>query len=222
MIAEPIGTKRLKLRQRIDLGYQIPFKQIPDIVDKGFTEIQRIFAKGDQRVLSHYSAAYCCLVDCLGDPLCDLMLMLILTITASSATPEVQPNAKAFSVAAKRRDPALLSANLVTRMLWFLRPEGFPWDKDDGQVLRVSEMTKKIEYKGVNNRLLRELGWIQVKGNQDSPRNCESRLASREKLDKRRRDLLHLMKEPRSFIACVFNDNSSEWVDRYLSIIQDR
>jgi hypothetical protein len=144
MIAEPIGTKRLKLRQRIDLGYQIPFKQIPDIVDKGFTEIQRIFAKGDQRVLSHYSAAYCCLADCLGDPLCDLMLMLTLTITASSATPEVQPNAKAFSVAAKRRDPALLSANLVTRMLWFLRPEGFPWDKDDGQVLRVSEMTKKI------------------------------------------------------------------------------
>lgn len=144
MIAEPIGTKRLKLRQRIDLGYQIPFKQIPDIVDKGFTEIQRIFSKGDQRVLSHYSAAYCCLADCLGDPLCDLMLMLTLTITASSATPEVQPNAKAFSVATKRRDPALLSANLVTRMLWFLRPEGFPWDKDDGQVLRVSEMTKKI------------------------------------------------------------------------------
>lgn len=94
--------------------------------------------------------------------------------------------------------------------------------------LGYSLLTKLIyvfvipEHKGVNNRLLRELGWIQVKGNRDSPRNCESRLASREKLDKRRRDLLHLMKEPRSFIAFVFNDNSSEWVDRCLSIIQDR
>ncbi|KAG6979868.1 hypothetical protein FocnCong_v010749 [Fusarium oxysporum f. sp. conglutinans] len=98
-------------------------------------------AKGDQLVLSHYCAAYCCLTDCLEDPLCDLMLMLTLTITASSATPEVRPNTK-------RRDPALLAANMVTRMLWFLRPEAFPWDKDRDSVLRVSEMTKKIEHKG--------------------------------------------------------------------------
>ncbi|KAH7183772.1 hypothetical protein BKA60DRAFT_671607, partial [Fusarium oxysporum] len=196
IIAEPLGTKRVKLRQRIDLGCEIPFKQIPDIVDKGFAEIQRIFAKGDQH--------------CLGDPLCDLMLILTLTITASSATPEVQPNTKAFSVGTKRRDPALLAANLVIRMLWFLRPDCFPWEKDAGQVLRVSEMTKKIEHKGVNNRLLRELGWIQVKGNRDSPRNCESRLAPREELNKRRRDLIYLLKEPRSFIASVFRDSSPD------------
>ncbi|KAJ9415745.1 hypothetical protein QL093DRAFT_2568886 [Fusarium oxysporum] len=115
----------------------IPFKQIPDIVERGFTEIRRLFAKGDQRVLSHYCAAYCCLTDCLEDPLCDLMLILTLTITASSATPEVRPNTKGFSVTAKRRDPALLAANMVTRMLWFLRPEAFPWDKDQDTVLRV-------------------------------------------------------------------------------------
>ncbi|RKK76702.1 hypothetical protein BFJ68_g18016 [Fusarium oxysporum] len=101
-------------------------------------------AKGDQLVLSHYCAAYCCLTDCLEDPLCDLMLMLTLTITASSATPEVRPNTKCFNVTTKRRDPALLAANMVTRMLWFLRPEAFPWDKDRDSVLRVSEMTKKI------------------------------------------------------------------------------
>lgn len=144
MTAESIGSKRARIRQRIDFGCGVPFKQVPDIIDKGFEELQRIFDKGDQRVLSHYSAAYCCLADCLGDPLCDLMLMLTLTIAASSATPEVKPKAKSFSVAAKRRDPALLAANMVTRMLWFFRPDGFPWEKDDGQILRVSEMTKKI------------------------------------------------------------------------------
>lgn len=138
------GVKRAKIRPRIDLGCRIPIKQIPDIVERGFKEIRRLFAKGDQLVLSHYCAAYCCLTDCLEDPLCDLMLMLTLTITASSATPEVRPNTKCFNVTTKRRDPALLAANMVTRMLWFLRPEAFPWDKDRDSVLRVSEMTKKI------------------------------------------------------------------------------
>ncbi|PNP58757.1 hypothetical protein FNYG_15035 [Fusarium nygamai] len=141
---DSVGVKRAKIRPRIDLGCKIPFKQIPDIVERGFTEIRRLFAKGDQGVLSHYCAAYCCLTDCLEDPLCDLMLILTLTITASSATPEVRPNTKGFSVTTKRRDPALLAANMVTRMLWFLRPEAFPWDKDQDTVLRVSEMTKKI------------------------------------------------------------------------------
>ncbi|KAF4467547.1 hypothetical protein FALBO_5577 [Fusarium albosuccineum] len=125
---DSVGVKRAKTRPRINLGYKIPFKQIPDIVERGFTEIRRLFAKGNQGVLSHYCVAYCCLIDCLEDPLCDLMLMLTLTITASSATPEVRPNTKGFSVTTKRRDLALLAANMVTRMLWFLRPELFPWD----------------------------------------------------------------------------------------------
>ncbi|KAJ9412797.1 hypothetical protein QL093DRAFT_2570104 [Fusarium oxysporum] len=123
------------------------------------------------------------------------------------ATPEVRPNTKGFSVTAKRRDPALLAANMVTRMLWFLRPEAFPWDKDQDTVLRVSEMTKKIEHKGVNNRMLRELGWIKVKGNRDSPRNCESRLTPKDELFKLRNDLMFLMKEPRTFIGSVYPEN---------------
>ncbi|RTE67948.1 hypothetical protein BHE90_017675, partial [Fusarium euwallaceae] len=219
---DSVGVKRARLRPRIDLGCKIPFKQIPDIVERGFTEIRRLFAKGDQGVLSHYCVAYCCLTECLEDPLCDLMLMLTLTITASSATPEVRPNTKGFNVTTRRRDPALLAANMVTRMLWFLRPEAFPWDKDRDSVLRVSEMTKKIEHKGVNNRMLRELGWIKVKGNRDSPRNCESRLTPKDELFKLRNDLIFLMKEPRSFIGSVFKSNKEEWVDRCSAIINDR
>ncbi|EXK78739.1 hypothetical protein FOQG_16612 [Fusarium oxysporum f. sp. raphani 54005] len=179
-------------------------------MERGFTEIRRLFAKGDQRILSHYYAAYYYLTDYLKDPLCDLMLMLTLTITASSTTPEVRPNTKCFNVTTKRRDPALLAANMVTRMLWFLRPEAFPWDKDRDSVLRVSEMTKKIEHKGVNNRMLRELGWIKVKGNRDSLRNCESRLTPKDELFKLRNDLIFLMREPRNFISCVFKSNKEE------------
>ncbi|KAH7173116.1 hypothetical protein DER46DRAFT_679305 [Fusarium sp. MPI-SDFR-AT-0072] len=196
---DSVGVKRAKIRLRIDLGCKIPFKQIPDIVERGFTEIRRLFAKGDQRVLSHYCAAYCYLTDYLEDPLCDLMLILTLTITASSATPEVRPNTKGFSVTTKRRDPALLAANMV-----------FPWDKDQDTVLRVSKMTKKIEHKGVNNRMLRELGWIKVKGNRDNLRNCESRLTPKDELFKLRNDLMFLIKEPRTFISSVFKSNKEE------------
>jgi hypothetical protein len=78
-----------------------------------------------------------------------------------------------------------------------------------------------LEHKGVNNRVLRELGWIKVKGNRDSPRNCESCLAPNEDLVKFRDDLVFLMKEPRTFIKCIFKSNKEEWVDRCSAIIKD-
>jgi hypothetical protein len=46
--------------------------------------------------------------------------------------------------AGPRKDPRLLAVTLTTRMLWFLHPWYFPWEKDDGMVLRISEMVKKI------------------------------------------------------------------------------
>ena len=54
------------------------------------------------------------------------------------------PGERGFSAAAKRKEPELLAVNMVTRMLWFMQPEAFPWDQDEKGVLRVSEMTKKI------------------------------------------------------------------------------
>ena len=38
----------------------------------------------------------------------------------------------------------MFAASLVTRMLWFLRPKAFPWETNDGVILRVPDMTKKI------------------------------------------------------------------------------
>lgn len=140
--SQSMGLKRTR-RRRIDFGCKIPFEKVPELVQTGFDELRRGSARRDPRVLSHYRAAICCLESCLGDPRCDVLLMLALTVGASSATPQVLETEDSFSVATKRKEPALLVANLVTKMLWFLRPEAFPWTEDRGQVLRVPEMIKK-------------------------------------------------------------------------------
>lgn len=142
MASNSAGPSRQR-RQQIDFGCKIPFRTIPKLIQNGFSELRRIFANKDQQVLAHYCTAYYCLESCLGDPRCDLMLMLVLTIAASTETPEIKLKERSFSVG-KRKDPALLAANMVTRMLWFLQPEAFPWEKNKGEVLRVSEMVKKL------------------------------------------------------------------------------
>ncbi len=37
-------------RQVIDLGCDVPFEQIPALVEEGFTGLAELFAKGDQRI----------------------------------------------------------------------------------------------------------------------------------------------------------------------------
>jgi hypothetical protein len=141
MAAGLSGPKRVK-RQRIDFGCKIPFERVPDLVQAGFNELRRY--NEDQKVLDHYATAYCCLESCLGDPLCDVMLMLVLTVAASTETPDVKINSSTFSVGS-RKEPSLLAANMVTKMLWFLRPSAFPWDStNDKRGYRVSDMAKKI------------------------------------------------------------------------------
>jgi hypothetical protein len=138
------NAKRPSLRKSaIDFGCAIPFDAIPQLVEDGFRQQEKHFKKGNQGILEHYQTARQCLAECLGDPLCDLMLMLVLTLASSSVTPTIAPMAHAFSPGTKK-DSSMFAANLVTRMLWFLKPQCFPWDADDGVILRVSEMTKKI------------------------------------------------------------------------------
>lgn len=138
------GRSKKAKRRVIGFGCQVPFERLPRLVEDGFERLGRIFEKGDRRILDHYQAARNLLESCLGDPLYDLMMMLTLTVAASSVTPQVAPESREFSAAAKRKEPELLAANMVTRMLWFMRPQSFPWDADEKGVLRVTEMTKKI------------------------------------------------------------------------------
>jgi hypothetical protein len=208
-------------RRAIDLGYSVPFVRIPDIVEDGFRALTKLFSKGNPRILEHYHIARNCLESCLGDPLCDVLLMLVLTFSSSSVTPTVVVNGSGFE-AGPRKDAAQFAANLVTRMLWFLRPRAFPWDQDDGMVLRISEMTKKIEHKGVGNRFLRELGWVQVQGNRPNPRNSELQLRPEGELLRLRSELLSLRKDAVGFIACVFRSRDEVWVERCSQMIRER
>jgi hypothetical protein len=214
-------TDRPARQQVIDFGIDIPFRQIPKMINDGFRAQAKILAKGNQKIMEHYHVARNCLESCLGDPLCDLLLMLVLTVSSSSVTPMVAAKSRRFE-AGPRKDPGLFAAGLVTRMLWFLRPEAFPWGEDDGQVLRVSEMTKKIEHKGVSNRVLRELGWVQVVGTRDNPRNSETQLREAEELLKMRAELLRLRRDPAIFIKRVFHSHDEVWVERCSAIIQER
>lgn len=214
-------ARRPMKRQAIDLGCEVPFTCIPDIVNNGFRAQEKIFAKGNQKILEHYHVARNCLERSLGDPLCDVLLMLVLTFSASSVTPTVAVKSQHFEAGA-RKDPALFAASMATRMLWFLHPEAFPWEQDDGMVLRVSEMTKKIEHKGVTNRLLRELGWVQDHGRRDNPRNSDLSLRPVEELLKLRAELLSLRKDPAGFIAQVFHSHDSVWLERCSEIIREQ
>ena len=130
-------------RLRIDLGMKLPTTKIPTLIRDGFTKLDRQFLKGNQAIREHYAVALHCLADCLEDFRCEVLLMLALTLSSCSVTPQVKSGAQHFEAGATK-DPAMFAANLVTRMLWFLRPEWFPWEQDKGGVLCVNEMTKKI------------------------------------------------------------------------------
>ena len=111
-------------RQQIDFGCKVPFENIPALIEDGFKKHDRNFGKGDPKILEHYQMARIALEQYLGDPICDVMLMMVLTLASSSVTPAVAVKTKGFSARAKK-DPALFAANLTTCMLWFLCPDKF-------------------------------------------------------------------------------------------------
>ncbi len=234
------GHKRFK-RRRIHFGSNIPFTEIPALIQEGFRRQREQKGPTGERVRSHYQAALHCLQNCLGDPRCDLMLMLVLTICSSSERLDVQEGDRHFSVSTKPNNPAVLAACLVTRMLWFLRPEAFPWQRDEAQVLRVPDMVKKIGTSGLegvkrrgvtpanvlwmiehigNLRILEQVGWLRrVKGTRKTPRMNEVALQHDNILSQQRTGLMLLMKEPDRFIEAVLGCRDRIWVDRCSSVI---
>ena len=73
------------------------------------------------------------------------------------------------------KDASSFAVNPATHNLWFLRPDHFTTADGDGTVLFTAEMRQKMERKGINNRLLRELG-CSASGSRQSgraPRNSD-------------------------------------------------
>jgi hypothetical protein len=75
----------------------------------------------------------------------------------------------------------------------------------------------------VNNRVLRELGWVVVvKGNRNNPRNSDVELQSRDKLMRMRKELLSSRKHAEGFIGQIFHTHDNIWVDRCAAIVKEK
>jgi len=131
-----------RTRYTINFEKPLPFKTVPDIVCKGFDRIEGKAGEGPAR--NHYIEARACLNACLGQPLCNLMLMLAVTFSECTVTPCIPEKERSFTAAKVKKDSQLLAATMVTRMLWYLRPQDFPADADARGVLCVKKMTTKI------------------------------------------------------------------------------
>ncbi|KFA80281.1 hypothetical protein S40288_10266 [Stachybotrys chartarum IBT 40288] len=223
MKTEEQQAKRMR-RHVIDFGSQQPFRTIPKLILDGFNEHYKTYDReGSREVANHYQTAHNCLLALIGkgDWRCDLMLTLVLTIAASSATPRVMTRSLQFEVAERKKESDRLAAALVTRMLWFLQPDAFS-SRVDSRILPQAEMTKKMEKYFTNNRMLQLLGWIDVKSNRVSLRSSDCSLRSDEKLQQLWVRLKGLRKHPDEFIATVFQSADRVWVERCQSIIKNK
>lgn len=70
--------------------------------------------------------------------------------------------------------------------------------------------------------MLRELGWIEVRGNRNTPRVSESSLQNDEALYKMNAQLLRARNDAQEFIGLVFKSTDPVWIDRCSSIIKER
>ena len=86
----------------------------------------------------------------------NLLLMLVLTIVSFFATSTVLPGKYEFEIGLVK-DALSFIANLATCILWFLCPDYFITAGDNSTILFITKITKKIEYKDINNRFLYEL-----------------------------------------------------------------
>lgn len=80
-------AKRPSVRKSVvDFNCALPFDAIPQLVEDGFGQQEKVFRTGNHVILEHYQTARQCLAESLGDPVCDDMLMIVLTIASSSVT----------------------------------------------------------------------------------------------------------------------------------------
>jgi hypothetical protein len=129
----------------VDLGHTVPFTIVPTIITEGFRKRDDMFKSGNQGVRSHYQLALNILQVSLGEPGIDVLLIIAITLASASELPMIAPKESELTMSKKSgRHHGAWAACLITKMLWFLKPDSFGWKKDKGDVIRVSEMNKKI------------------------------------------------------------------------------
>ncbi|PTB53284.1 hypothetical protein M431DRAFT_521452 [Trichoderma harzianum CBS 226.95] len=229
----------------INFGCKFPLKNgLPDGLVQGFKKLQEntnsCNSLPNPGLINHYKKAFSLLEELQSEPQVELLCILALTVGMTldmtiyivpkkDAKDEVARFAIASSSVKPKRGGARV-ALLALRMLWYLMPEEFAWEKAKGYGLKVEEETEystqrvreATDQYMITNSMLAALGWLDCPKDQvnGSSKSKHMRIASKEALDARLEQLRSLMPKPTDFVREVFQSDDPKWVDQCKAIIK--
>ncbi|KAM6476987.1 hypothetical protein HDV62DRAFT_402221 [Trichoderma sp. SZMC 28011] len=216
----------------INFGCKFPLKNgLPDGLVQGFKKLQEntnsCNSLPNPGLINHYKKAFSLLEEFQSEPHVELLCILALTVGMTQdmtiyivpkrdAKDEVARFALASSSVKPKRGGARV-ALLALRMLWYLMPEEFVWEKAKGYALEIEEETiYSIQ------RVREATGWLDCPKDQAKrwSKYKNMRRASKEALDARLEQLRSLMPKPTDFVREVFQSDDPKWVDQCKAIIK--
>jgi hypothetical protein len=86
----------------INFRSSIPFTEIPSCIERGIELTRDLYTTSRLKVLAYYENTRDCLKQDLGDSLCNLLLIIILTFTLFTVAPALLPYKTSFKAGPKR------------------------------------------------------------------------------------------------------------------------
>ncbi|KKP05317.1 hypothetical protein THAR02_02583 [Trichoderma harzianum] len=232
-LAQTREITRFKDRgESINFGCKFPLKNgLPDGLVQGFKRLREntnsCNSLPNPGLINHYKKAFSLLEEFQSEPHVELLCILALTVGMTSdmtiyivpkkdARDEVARFAIASSSVKPKRGGARVAV-LALRMLWYLMPEKFVWEKAKGEELEIEEETMySIQ------RVREATGWLDCPKDQVKriSKSKNMRRASKEALDARLEQLRSLMPKPTDFVREVFQSDDPKWVDQCKAIIK--
>jgi len=77
---EPATNRSSK--RKIDVGCEVLLRKVPNMIWEGFSKLERNYNKIDPKAVRYINRAYSCLINCAGNSLCDMILLLALIFGA--------------------------------------------------------------------------------------------------------------------------------------------
>ncbi|KAL6695721.1 hypothetical protein J3F84DRAFT_408744 [Trichoderma pleuroticola] len=219
----------------IDFGCNFPLKNgLPAGVVEGFKRLQEnsnsnsgSWGPPKPGLINHYNKALSLLEEFQSEPCVELLCILALTVGMTldmtiyivpkrDAKDEVAKFAIASSSVKPKRGGTHV-ALLALRMLWYLMPEEFVWEKAKGEKLEIEEETMYS-----TQRVREATGWLNCPKDQAWGRykSKDVRIASEEATDARLEQLRSLMPKPTDFVREVFQSDDPKWLDQCKAIIK--
>ncbi|KAH0527215.1 hypothetical protein TsFJ059_002239 [Trichoderma semiorbis] len=225
-------TRSKNRGEGISFGCKFPLKNgLPDGLVQGFKKLQEntnsCNSLPNPGLINHYKKAFSLLEELQSEPHVELLCILALTVGMTlDMTIYIVPKRDdkdevvRFAIASSSVKPKRGGARvalLALRMLWYLMPEEFVWEKAKGKKLGIEEETiYSIQ------RVREATGWLDCPKDQAKrwSKYKNMRRASKEALDARLEQLRSLMPRPTDFVREVFQSDDPKWVDQCKAIIK--